>query len=230
MKSRLTCIVFSVFLVLSGISPALGVSTGAHLADTTDVTLGAHLADTTDATPVDEPGTDPAVRAGGMPGWPVPDKPIPYHKPGYPSKAGSYSTQVTRMNAQGTEETVTLTGLTALQANGVMDDPLQGNYRLADMDKVLVRAGDTMTTYHAISGTASLPIEPIGGSGISFPGLQDVAAGDLNGDGQDEQIMAGLEPVSGTLALTIGGMPGSLGRATSAPANTPSAIVTPAAW
>ena len=31
---------------------------------------------------------------GGMPGWPVPDKPIPHHEVGQRSKGADYSTQV----------------------------------------------------------------------------------------------------------------------------------------
>jgi hypothetical protein len=206
MKYRLTCIVFSVFLILSGISPALGASTGAHSANTTV------------ATPGDAPGVDPPLPARGMPGWPVPDKPIPYHKPGHPSKAGSYNTQVTRMNAQGTEETVALTGLDALMADGVMNNPLQGNYRLVDLDKILVHEGEQIRSFSALSGTVSGPLEVIPGSERIFTGdVQSVAAGDLNGDGQDEQISAWVDS-GNNLKLSIGEMPGSLGKATSAPA------------
>ena len=74
-----------------------------------------------------EPAAQAADQAGtGMPGWPVPDKPVPQHKPGRPSRAGNYSTQVTQINAAGEEELVSLTGLEAMLADGVISDPLAG--------------------------------------------------------------------------------------------------------
>ena len=76
------------------------------------------------------PSDPPETQSDGMPGWPVPEIPIPYHRPGHRSKAGNYSTQMVRLNAEGFEENITLTGLDALLADGVINDPLQGNYRL----------------------------------------------------------------------------------------------------
>jgi len=160
----------------------------------------------------------PAPSPGGMPGWPIPVQPIPHHEPGQPSKAASYSTQATRLNAEGVAETVTLTGLDGLLADGVIEDPLQGNRGLVDLDKILVGMNNEISTYSAISGTAMVTLpELISGSWMALPhNLSSVAAGDLNADGQAEQIAAWLDNDS-HLNLSIGEMPGSLGKTTSPP-------------
>ena len=84
-----------------------------------------------------EPDTTPISTAGGMPPRPLPSQPIPHHEPGHPAKAANYTTQVQRLNAKGVEETVQLTGLDAMMADSVMADPLQGNYRLVDLDNIV---------------------------------------------------------------------------------------------
>ena len=80
----------------------------------------------------------PEPQAGGMPGWPIPARPIPHHEPGHPSKAADYTTQVTRLNVEGVEEAVQLSGIDAMLADGRMDDPLQGNYRIIEENQILV--------------------------------------------------------------------------------------------
>jgi hypothetical protein len=152
----------------------------------------------------------PGLEAGGMPGWPAPQSTIPYHEPGRPSRSAAYTTQVTRLDAAGVRSTVRLTGLDAMTADGI--DPLAGNYLVAESAQIM--AGGY--TYAANKATLA-PSE----AGIARwpPGhnpSSDVAAGDLNGDGIDEQIAAWLDDV-GHLNLQVGAMPGQ-GRFTSAPA------------
>jgi hypothetical protein len=161
---------------------------------------------------------------GGMPTRQVPQQPIPHHDPGHPSKAGNYSTQVTRVNADGIEETETLTGLDAMLADGVIDDPLQGNNRLVDLDKIMMgngydseTGGATIQSFSAISGTVSNPVEDILGSSMSSADeLLGITTGDLNADGQDEQISTWMDS-SADVYLTAGEMSGSIAKATSAP-------------
>jgi hypothetical protein len=164
----------------------------------------------------------PEPQARGMPGWPIPARPIPHHEPGHLSGAASYSTRVKQINAEGAEETVTLTGLDALLADGVIDDPLAGNHRLIDKDNVL------MGTYPSGSPADfrlrtldSATLSEIPGSPVSFGDYRahDVTAGDLSGDGVDEQIAAWIDiDYQNRIYMSIGEMPGSLGRTTSAPA------------
>jgi hypothetical protein len=86
--------------------------------------------------------TTPVGDEGSMPGWPLPDKPIPQHEPGQPSRSGSATYQVSRLNALGKEETFELTGLDAMLADGVMSDPLQGNYRLVSKEDIALGVYD----------------------------------------------------------------------------------------
>jgi hypothetical protein len=163
----------------------------------------------------------PEVRAAGMPARRVPAVPIPYHEPGHPSKAAGYSTQVDQIDAAGVQETVTLTGLDALLADDVIDDPLAGNYRLVDLDNILVGAnmdGLHNTTTFTFTSGAPGTVQAIPGSVFTDTRrVAGITAGDLNGDGQDEQISAW--GATGSSAIwVIGEMPGSPGRITSAPA------------
>jgi hypothetical protein len=84
------------------------------------------------------PDGEGETEPGGMPSYPLPAKPIPHHEPGQPSRAGSYSTQILRENELGALETVEISGLDALLADGVMNDPLQGNYRMVNLDKLMM--------------------------------------------------------------------------------------------
>ena len=153
----------------------------------------------------------PPPPQGGMPGWPVPDKPIPYHEVGRPVRGTSYSTHSLRQNELGLDEVVQLTGLDALLADSVMNDPFQGNYSLVGEDQIL--AGLLNTSTNTLE-TQTIDIEggalnPLDGTQASIvPVMQtDVTAGDLNGDGVDEQITAWLEDTNGYLNLSIGEMP-----------------------
>ncbi len=165
----------------------------------------------------------------GMPAWPVPAQPIPYHEPGHASPAASYSTYVERVNAEGSLEAEQISGLGAMMADEVIDDPLAGNYRLVSMDKVFIAdyqevpGGSFNLRTYAVSPTMEIP-----GSQFS-PGIFnnfDVAAGDLNGDAIDEQIATWIQPGEapsqspGHIYLDIGDMQGAITntRTTSAPA------------
>ena len=168
----------------------------------------------------DNPQTAPVGDEGGMPGWPVPDKPIPQHEPGAPSRAAGYSTQVTRLNAVGAVEVVTLSGLEAMLADGVIDDPLQGNYSLVSMDDIAFGVFDNgridLKTYETITPTL------VAGSEVSLDPVNiqslDITAGDLNGDGVDEQLAAWVDVDTRHIMLAIGEMPGTNGRSSSEPA------------
>ena len=173
----------------------------------------------------DNPQTAPVGDQGGMPGWPVPDKPIPQHEPGAPSRAGSYSTQVNRLNAEGGDEVVTLTGLEAMLADGVIDDPLAGSYRLVSKEDIALGVYDIshysieLKTYkdNAIVPVTDSEVQLAPDSGSGHQSL-DLAAGDLNGDGVDEQIAAWVDVDTRHIMLAIGEMPGTDGRSSSEPA------------
>ncbi len=166
-------------------------------------------------------GGEPAP--GGMPGYPAPDKPIPHHEPGHAARAGSYRTQVLRENELGVQEVVEISGVDAMAADGV--DPLAGNYTLVNLDKILMSQYDTdpnnlfdLKTFEYISATNSANV--ISGSQVMMGNFQanDSTAGDLNGDGQAEQIAAWIDLADNKVHMSIGEMPGSLGRTTSVPA------------
>jgi hypothetical protein len=167
-----------------------------------------------------EPEPTPAIGpgGGGMPGYPRPAKPIPHHEPGQPSRAGGYRTQVVRENELGALEVVEISGVDAMAADGI--DPLAGNYTLVNLDKIMMSwNANNQTSLQTFTPTLSI----IPGSERILDNYRsnDIAAGDLNSDGQDEQIAAWIEPTSpatGIVKMSIGEMPGSLGRTTSAPA------------
>ncbi len=176
------------------------------------------------ARPAVAPGTQAISSAGGMPGRPAPAKPIPHHEPGQPSRAGSYRTEVQQANELGLMETVQISGADAMAADGV--DPLAENYTLVSLDTVLCSSsqGDQLnlkTLKVDVPEATSPPyaIETIPGSEKSvaaYP-FHDIAATDLNNDGQTEQIAAWIGE-SNRIFMSVGEMPGSLGRTTSKPA------------
>jgi hypothetical protein len=136
---------------------------------------------------------------------------------GKPSHAANYTTKVTRLNDEGVEETIQLTGLEAMTADGL--DPLAGNYTLVEWDKLLFSAYQNQNSF----GMQTLAyytstIETVTDTAVVFGNYQsnDIAAGDLNGDGQAEQIAAWIGP-GNHVSLSVGEMPGSQ-RATSVPA------------
>jgi hypothetical protein len=163
------------------------------------------------------------IEGGGMPGWPIPAQPIPHHKPGQPSRSGNTTHQVTRLNADGVKEKVELTGLDALLADGTMRDPFQGNYQLARLDKLMFSSYNygspndfTLESLEFVTPT----LELIPGSAEHYGNVRfnAIAAGDLNGDYVDEQIAAWVDPANQHIMMSIGELPGSYGKATSAPA------------
>jgi len=123
------------------------------------------------------------------PGYPLPQRPVPYHEPGHLSNAMQYTTQVQTTNPKGQLEITQLRGLDAMAANGI--DPLAGNYTLVSLDKIARYSVDSAGGGRLVADTFSLSgslqkvtdTVPIGGYSAF-----DVAAGDLNGDYLDEQI------------------------------------------
>jgi len=173
----------------------------------------------------DNPQTAPVNDEGGMPGWPVPDKPIPQHEPGAPSRAAGYSTQLTRLNAEGAEEVVNLTGLEAMLADGVIKDPLAGSYRLVGKEDIALGVYDIGDYSIDLKTYQDNTIDPVTGSATQLAPADgskhqslDLAAGDLNGDGVDEQIAAWVDVDTRHIMLAIGEMPGTNGRSSSEPA------------
>ena len=164
---------------------------------------------------------DPDPSGGDMPGWPLPDKPIPHHEPGQPFRSGDATHQITQLNAQGIEETVELQGIDAMLADGTMTDPFQGNYRLVGLDKIMFGSyaygspnNFSVQSFELVSPTLVLTNTA---NYWNFR-FNDIAAGDLNGDLVDEQIAAWIDPGDNHIRMSLGEMPGSLGRTTSAPA------------
>lgn len=165
------------------------------------------------ASPVSSP------QSGEVPGWPIPPKPVPHHEPGHLSKTSSYTTEVGYLNAEGLEETARLSGLDAMAADGL--DPFSGNYTMVSYDQVLrswysasaIPPGSRLETL-AISDT----IAAIPGSTTYLGALNhDIAAGDVNNDGQLEQIVGWLG--GNHLYLSVGETPGLPGKSSSAPAH-----------
>ena len=165
------------------------------------------------------PDPDTPDRPGsGMPRQPIPVQPLPHHETGRPSNAANYVAQVSRLNEEGVEETVQLSGLEALMADGL--DPLVGNYRLVEQEDVMLSMfwfGQLGVQTHYFD-PADLPLRP--GSQQLLGGYTSHAAtaGDLNGDLLDEQIVTWIDSGNRHVYLATGAMPGTDGRTTSAPA------------
>ncbi len=162
---------------------------------------------------------DGSGETGGAPGRPIPAVPIPHHEPGRPSKAAPYTSQVRQVNPQGVEQTTTLTGLDALLNDGVIDDPLAGSSRLVNLDKILFSSFINYNSFSLRTFDITPTLHTITNSVISVGdyGFNDIAAGDLNADGQDEQIAAWIEP-DGSISMSVGEILSLPAKATSAPA------------
>jgi len=168
------------------------------------------------------------AQGGNMPGWTLPTKPIPHHEPGQPARSGKATTQVNRLNAYGEAETVQLTGLDAMVADGTLSDPLQGNYTIVKHNSILFSyqglyinpwpqaalLADSYT-YQGAAGPERLCKKKLGDPLVSAS-----AAGDLNGDLIDEEIVAWLDPSTKHFMVSIGELQcdGQYGKTTSAPA------------
>jgi hypothetical protein len=165
--------------------------------------------------------TSAASEGPTMPGWPVPSQPIPHHEPGQPFRGGNATAQVTQMNAQGVEETTQLRGTDAMLANGTMTDPLQGNYKLVELDKVMFSSYTRDTHIFSVQSFKFVTptLESISNSDISYGNMRfnAIAAGDLNGDLVDEQITSWVNPSDELIRIAIGELPGSFGKVTSTP-------------
>jgi hypothetical protein len=165
---------------------------------------------------------DPAIEApkGEMPPRPIPVKPIPHHEPGRPSKAAQYTSQVNQINAQGVEQIITLTGLDALLDEGIITDPLAGNDRLVNLDNILFSSFTNFNSFALQTFNIVTPtLQAIPGSQIALGpyAFNDIAAADLNADGQSEQIAAWVGS-DGIISLSIGEMPSLDSRVSSVPA------------
>jgi hypothetical protein len=158
------------------------------------------------------PDGQPATLIEGMPGYPLPELPVPYHRPGHLAKTNLANAE--RLAATyGLDQPLSLDG--ALQS-GVLADPFAGNPRFVDWDQVaaawigtdgiphlqgvsaatLITMTPRITASFAISGSHYTP-EGLGAQHLSV----DVA--DLNNDGWDEAIMASKGPTT-TAWVTIG--------------------------
>jgi hypothetical protein len=171
-------------------------------------------------------GSDLASEDGspGVTSRPAPAQSVPYHDPGHLSPAVGYTTWVDRVNENGIQQAVQISGLEAMMADGALEDPLAGNYRLVNMDKVFT-SGYQLNNLSLQTYAVSPTIELIPGSQLNMGNLlsHDVAAGDLNGDAVDEQIAAWIAPSAantGHIILDVGDMQGVVTntRTTSSPA------------
>jgi hypothetical protein len=203
MKTRLLAKIF-VLLVLFGLvfQPGLGA-------------LQSEAAQKNQQNEIASPVMQTDIDGSSMPGWPKPDKPIPHHEPGHLSRAGSYTTQVLRENEVGVQELVEINGVDAMAADGL--DPFAGNYTLVNMDKLMM-SWNQFNQQSVQTFTSTLSIIPGSETILDNYRSMDIAAGDLNNDGQSEQIVAWMDSTTLSITLSIGEMPGSLGRTTSAPA------------
>jgi len=157
----------------------------------------------------------------GMPGWPTPGQPIPHHEAGQPFRSGNATYQATRLNAQGEKENVELRGLDALLANGTLTDPLQGNYQLVGLDKIMFSSYTRDTHIFSVQSfefvTPTLSMIPTSTVNYDDMRFNAIATGDLNGDFVDEQITAWVNPNDKLIRIAIGELPGSFGKTTSTP-------------
>lgn len=164
---------------------------------------------------VDSP-SQPTILVDSMPGYPTPARPIPHHEPGHASKAGGATAYTTQTNAQGVAETVEVQGLTALMANGTINDPFGGNYTFVDYNNILVAQTNNngnlrYETQQYITGTNSLTslnswYDPASSRESEE---KDIAAADLNGDQIDEQVVAWVNTLdSNHIQLAVGELPG----------------------
>lgn len=161
---------------------------------------------------------------GGGPGFTLPAQPIPHHRVGQPARSANATTQVERKNAQGETETVTLTGITALMAEGAMTDPLQGNYNIVKRDKILFAdyayASPTVFGVKNFAYQSGPPASTslLGSKTFANDRVNAIAAGDLEGDLVDEQIAAYVDPSNKHFMISVGGLHGVAGALVSAPA------------
>jgi len=156
--------------------------------------------------------------------WPMPEKPIPHHDVGHVSPALDYTTDVDVINPETRMvETVQLSGVDALAADG--SDPFAGNYNMVSLDKIFRSASVPGTGPYYNFAFESFEINTNPAAIAAIPGSyddygkyphDDIAAGDLNNDGQAEQILAWLDGEP-SLNLYTTEMPGYIGRTTSAP-------------
>jgi hypothetical protein len=206
MKRLMTLLVVLGLLTQSGI---VGQPTGAQGLSPT----GSTVTDITLPTPrYLGPDGQPATLIEGMPGYPLPEQPIPYHRPGHLAKTNLANAEQLA-NAYGLYQPLTLDQ--ALQS-GVLPDPFAGNPRFVDWDQVAVaRIGtDGIMNLQAVGAATLITMTPrltdsfpISGSHYTPEGLGvqhlTADAADLNADGFDEMIVASKGPTT-TVWLTAG--------------------------
>ena len=142
------------------------------------------------------PGSIADNPVSGMPGWPVPDEPIPHHEPGRPARLGDDTTyQISRLNVDGQSEMVELTGPDALLANGTMSDPLQGNYQLIGLDKIAFSIYDAGAPGIALQTYQDTTVDSVVGS-------QTTLATSINVQRHARDITAGLEYIRNHTEIT----------------------------
>ena len=150
--------------------------------------------DNAPAIPTLAPDAQLIPTGSGMPSRPLPSHPIPHHEPGQPFRGGEATYQAAQLDALGEAETVTLTGMDALLANGTISDPLQSNYRLVDLDKVMFGSYDLGSNNFSVQSfefvTPTLGVIPTSTVNYGNMRVNAIATGDLNGDLVDEQIAA----------------------------------------
>ncbi|MFK7805099.1 MAG: LamG-like jellyroll fold domain-containing protein [Anaerolineae bacterium] len=167
----------------------------------------------------------------GMVGYQQPEQPIPHHEPGYQAQVPNGETAVV--------PTADDTGRT-IEAEGIYyEDPLLGNYNLVQLDNIAVarvddgnlktdvnrasqkiEEGEEKGNYELANPSQLTGSEdPVGQ--VNNSSTFDLAAGDLNGDNQDEQILAYRPGPGGAgggpIHLKITGYPGTSGNLSSEP-------------
>lgn len=165
----------------------------------------------------------PQSLAGGMPDYPLPEKPIPYHRTGHPARSENYTTTITATDETGAPQTIELSGVDALAAD--LNDPLAGNPVFLGKDQFMMGSyyGDghleLRSFYNPSVGDSAPGFAQMPGTWENFGPASyayDTTAADLNGDGRDERIVAWVR--DGHILLRTGEMAGQPGRTTSAPA------------
>lgn len=170
----------------------------------------------------------------GMPNWPEPSKPIPRHQPGYLAKTLSLGQALNGIQVSGAQGY----DLEDVLAENAMTDPFQANYTFVDHAQIMLgwaESADGAQILYTETSRASadtdlddvyeltppLPIENSQSQTSPAPlnSAFALAAGDVNGDGQYEQITAWIDPAKDNqITVSVGQMPGTEGKVQGLPA------------